>query len=64
MASFNLQWRKSTRKDLRRLPREAVSRIIAEVEKLADDPLPHGSEKLSGSERTYRIRVGELSCRV
>jgi len=59
MASFNLQRRKSTRKDLRRIPREAVSRIIAEVEKLAEEPLPHGSEKLSGSERTDRIRVGD-----
>jgi mRNA interferase RelE/StbE len=59
MGSFNLQWRKSTRKDLRRISREAVSRIIAEVEKLAEEPLPHGSEKLSGSERTYRIRVGD-----
>jgi mRNA interferase RelE/StbE len=59
MASFNLQWRKSTRKDLRRIPREAVFRIIAEVEKLAEEPSPHGSEKLSGSERTYRIRVGD-----
>ena len=51
MGSFNLQWRKSTRKDLRRISREAVSRIIAEVEKRAEEPLPHGSEKLSGSER-------------
>ena len=59
MASFNLQWRKSTKKDLRRIPREAVSRIIAEVEKLADKPLPHGSEKLTSSERTYRIRIGD-----
>jgi mRNA interferase RelE/StbE len=59
MASFDLQWRTSTKKDLRRIPHEAVSRIIAEVEKLADDALPHGSEKLSGSERTYRIRVGD-----
>lgn len=59
MGSLNLQWRKSTRKDLRRISREAVSRIIAEVEKLAEEPLPHGSEKLSGSERTYRIRVGD-----
>jgi mRNA interferase RelE/StbE len=59
MASFNLQWRKSTRKDLRRIPREAVSRIVAEVEKLAEEPLPHSSEKLTGSEGTYRIRVGD-----
>ena len=59
MASFDLQWRSSTRKDLRRVPREEVSRIVAIVAKLADEPLPHGSEKLSGSERTYRIRVGD-----
>jgi len=38
---------------------ERVSRIVAEVAKLADEPLPHGSEKLTGSERTYRIRVGD-----
>lgn len=59
MASFNLQWRASTRKDLGRLPREDVSRIVAAVAKLADEPLPHGSQKLTGSERTYRIRVGD-----
>jgi mRNA interferase RelE/StbE len=59
MASFNLQWRASTKKDLRGIPREDVSRIVATVAKLVDEPLPHGSEKLSGSERTYRIRVGD-----
>ena len=59
MASFNLQWRTSTKKDLRRIPRDAISRIVAEVAKLADEPLPRGSEKLTGSERTYRIRGGD-----
>ncbi len=59
MASFNLQWLKSTRKDLRRIPREMVSRIVTEVEKLVEQPLPHGSEKLTGSDHTYRIRVGD-----
>ena len=59
MASFDLQWRKSTSKDLRRIPREAVSRLVAAVAKLAEEPLPHGSEKLTGSEHTYRIRIGD-----
>jgi mRNA interferase RelE/StbE len=59
MASYRLQWRKSTSKDVRRIPHEAVCRIVAEVEKLADEALPHGSEKLIGSDRTYRIRVGD-----
>ena len=59
MASFSLQWRSSTKKDLRRLPSQEVSRVVAEVAKLAEEPLPHGSEKLSGSDHTYRIRVGD-----
>ena len=59
MASFSLEWRASTKKDLRRVPREQVARIVAEVAKLADEPLPHGSQKLTGSERTYRMRVGD-----
>jgi len=59
MASFNLEWRASTKKDLRRIPREQVARIVADVAKLAEEPLPHGAQKLTGSERTYRIRVGD-----
>ena len=59
MGSFSVQWRNSTKKDLRRLPPHEVSRIVAEVAKLAEAALPHGSEKLSGSEHTYRLRVGD-----
>ena len=59
MASFDLQWRASTKKDLRGIPRDDVARIIATVAQLADEPLPRGSQKLGGSERTYRIRVGD-----
>jgi mRNA interferase RelE/StbE len=59
MASFSLQWRSSTKKDLRKLPRQELPRIIAEAEALAAEPFPHGCEKLSGAEHTYRIRVGD-----
>ena len=59
MASFEIRWRSSTKKDLRSIPREDVSRIIAAVETLADEPLPNGSQKLAGSDHTYRIRVGD-----
>ena len=59
MERFSIQWRNSTRKDIRSLPRQEVTRVVAAVGLLADDPLPHGSQKLSGSERTYRIRVGD-----
>ena len=59
MARFSIQWRASTKKDIRNLPRQEVARVIEAVSALADDPLAHGSQKLSGSERTYRIRVGD-----
>ncbi len=59
MERFDIQWRNSTRKDIRSLPRHEVARVVAAVGQLADEPLPHGSQKLAGSERTYRIRVGD-----
>ena len=59
MASFEIRWRTSTKKDLRSIPREEVSRIIDAVGNLATEPLPHGSQKLAGSDHTYRIRVGD-----
>ena len=59
MASFEIQWRSSTKKDLRRIPQEHVARIVATVAQLAQEPLPHGSEKLTGSDHTYRVRVGD-----
>jgi mRNA interferase RelE/StbE len=59
MVRFDIQWRSSTRKDIRSLPRHEVARVVAAVSQLADSPLPHGSQKLAGSERTYRIRVGD-----
>ncbi len=52
MASFSLQWRKSTSKDLRRIPREAVARIVAGSREARRRPIAEsGSEKLTGSER-------------
>jgi mRNA interferase RelE/StbE len=59
MASFSIQWRSSTRKDLRKLPPREVQRVLVAVESLAEEPFPHGSEKLSGAEHAYRIRIGD-----
>ena len=57
--AFRIEWKKSTRKDLRKLPNATVDRVIEAVESLAENPFPHGVEKLSGSEHAYRIRVGD-----
>ena len=59
MASFEIDWRNSTRKDLRNLPPQEVPKIVSTVVELVRDPFPHGSQKLTGSEHTYRIRIGD-----
>jgi mRNA interferase RelE/StbE len=59
MASYRLEWRRSATKDLRRIAAVDVPRIVATAEALAEDPFPPGCTKLSGCERSYRIRVGD-----
>jgi mRNA interferase RelE/StbE len=57
--AFRIEWKKSTRKDFRKLPPSTTDRIVEAVENLAENPFPHGVEKLSGSEHAYRIRLGD-----
>ncbi len=59
MASFRVEWKPSTKKDLRRIPPDQVARIVNAAGGLATEPRPDGSKKLQGTEHTYRIRVGD-----
>ena len=57
--AFRIEWKKSTKKDLRKLPPDEVDRVLAAVDGLSDEPFPRGVEKLAGSECAYRIRIGD-----
>lgn len=57
MASFEIIFKQSVVKDLRRIPKKEVARILKRIEALAVEPRPPGVEKLSGQEK-YRIRQG------
>ena len=57
MERYRLVFRKSVTKDLRRLSRQDVARIVRCFRGLGDEPRGPGREKLSGEER-YRVRVG------
>ena len=59
MASYNLLFKPSVEKDFRRLSKEVVPRLTQKIEDLKADPFPHQSEKLSGAQRLYRVRVGD-----
>ena len=57
MTKYKIEFKCSVAKDLRGIPKAQVAKILDKIALLADDPRPHGSEKLSGLER-YRIRQG------
>ncbi|MCL5429029.1 MAG: type II toxin-antitoxin system RelE/ParE family toxin [Chloroflexi bacterium] len=58
MASFRIEWKQSAVKELEKLPKPAVLRIISAIQQLSEMPTPQGTRKLAGASRTYRIRVG------
>lgn len=59
MAFYEISWKRSALKELKRLPKDIVRRVVSRVEALAEVPRPPGSRKLSGAERSYRLRVGQ-----
>ncbi len=59
MDSYNIHFKPSIEKDLRPLSEALVSRVMARIEGLKSDAFPRQAIKLSGTERLYRIRVGD-----
>ena len=59
MATFRIEWKASALRELKNIDRQDVSRVVAAVGTLADNPFPGGVRKLQGAEHTYRIRVGD-----
>jgi len=58
MAAYKIEWKRSAVKELEKLPRQAVARVVEAVRNLASVLFPDGTRKIVGSELTYRIRVG------
>jgi mRNA interferase RelE/StbE len=59
VASCRIEWKRSAERDLRGIDRKQIPRIITAIEGLARNPTSVGSRKLVGSERVYRIRIGD-----
>jgi mRNA interferase RelE/StbE len=58
MAGFEILFRESVWKDLRKIPKNQIKKILSRIEKLKDDPRPIGCEKLTDKE-LYRVRQGK-----
>ncbi|MDJ0899079.1 MAG: type II toxin-antitoxin system RelE/ParE family toxin [Xenococcus sp. MO_188.B8] len=59
MASYKIEWKQSAKKELKKLDKQIIPRILQAIENLADNPYLSGSKKLIGSDSIYRIRVGD-----
>jgi mRNA interferase RelE/StbE len=59
MVSYQIEIKPSAAKELEKLPRQVIPRVVTAINKLTENPYPQGIKKLAGFERTYRIRVGD-----
>jgi len=57
--AYTVLFKPSAQKTLSKLSEQLQKRIVKKAMALAGNPRPMGSEKLSGYENRYRIRVGD-----
>ena len=58
MAEFDIFFKDSVWKELKKIPKNDLRRILSRIDKLGDNPRPTGCEKLASME-LYRIRQGK-----
>lgn len=59
MEQFAIEWKNSAKKELKKLPKSAIIKVLAAVEILASEPRPPNSKKLVGADRIFRLKIGE-----
>jgi len=61
MAEYEIYFKESVWKELKKIPKNDLKRILSRIEILGDDPRPTGCEKFTGHE-LFRVRQG--NCRI
>lgn len=59
MDSFKIDIKRSFEKDINRLDRKLIPRIVEAIENLSQNPFSEQTKKLKGAESTYRLRIGD-----
>jgi len=59
MVSYRVRWKKSAQKELKKLNKDIILKVLEFVKNLAEDPYPDGCRKLRGSQYTFRFRIGD-----
>lgn len=55
---YRIRVARSAKKELLKLPKEDVERVVEAIDELAEEPRPRGSKKLKGQKGLWRIRIG------
>ena len=58
MPLFEIKWKASAKKELKKIDKSEIPKILNEIEKLSQEPYPINHKKLLGTEHIFRIRVG------
>ena len=56
---YEIKYRSSVEKDLRKLPKNVLPRVVNRIQKLSNEPIPSGASKLKGTNNIYRLRQGD-----
>ncbi len=59
MDYYQIKWTNSAKKELRKLDKKVIPRLIDAVDELVTNPYPQGVKKIVNSDNNYRIRVGD-----
>jgi mRNA interferase RelE/StbE len=58
MASYEIQWKASAKKELRKIDKVEIPKILNKIEKLSLEPYPANHKKILGTEHIFRIKIG------
>jgi mRNA interferase RelE/StbE len=59
MQSYNIYWKASAKKELRKIDKTKIPKILDEIEKLSQNPYPKNHKKILGTEHIYRVKIGD-----
>ena len=59
MASYKLSFKRSAEKELRKISKPDLRRIVERIEALSRDPRPSGAHRMKGEGRYWRLRQGD-----
>ena len=56
---YKIFWKSSAARELRKLPKDVIQRVVQHVEALGSNPVPPGTRKMATVQGAFRLRVGD-----